>query len=652
MSSPSSAAAAARRLGAIVLALGLLLIAGTGTASAHATLVTSDPADGTSLGVTPPVIRLVFSEPVAVSLVTVMLVDDTGATVGGTPVVADPSDPGAAVIVLPRLAPGAYHLTWRAVDSEDLHVTTGTLVFGVAAAAPAPVSAPVVVPDTAEVIARWLDMVALSIAAGSLAVLAFALPRPPAPAGRGGPPPSPAAPSDMHAAARRRLLVAGLAGALCGLVTSSALLQAQAAGSGASIGAVLATGYGAPWAMRLVAVMALAVVVATRLRWHADGRVATIASIGLVAAIAAIGTSMGHATAGDPAGRPVRLAALTLHVVAAWSWAGGLAALVVVVLPLRHVPGGRSLSRATLRRFWLVATPALALAAVSGLYLSGQLIATPAALVGTLYGQALILKIVVAGGAATLGLLNATALHRSLAAALERARLPTLHLAGQAWLPRRIVLECAGATVVVLAASALAASPPARGPAWDPAPTATGPAAITVPADDLLVVLAVRPNRPGPNFVDVTVLQTRKPAPAPIGQVTIALADTAGKAADAAPAAPLGGGRYQLPAGLMTAPGRWNVTVAVHRQGLPDARVAVPWEVLPATAGAGARADGIGGMPLAPLTTVSATLLAVVLGSVTLLGVGRALTRRRTGSGSAGSSTPSPHPALPKRSPS
>ena len=594
---------------ALPLALLMLVVAGPGVASAHATLVSTNPVDGVTLGTPPTEVRLVFSEPVAVDLVTVGLADGSGSSVDGISVVADPADDTVAVVRLPALDAGAYRLAWKAVDDVDLHVTSGIIVFGVAVAAPERVAGQAASPGIGEVLARWLDLVALAILAGSLMLLAVTLPRR-----------VPSSSDESRRGARRRLLVAALLGTAGAAVTGSALLALQAAATGGTAGAVLGTAYGTAWVARLAVLAVLAALVAARLQGRADGARGDLAALALVAALAGVQAVVGHVAEGAAGEQPVRVAALTAHVFAAWAWAGGLAILVIAVLPMRRRgPEGAAVVRHVLRRFWRIATPGLAVIAVSGVYLAGQFVATPAALSGSTYGQALLVKMGIASIATSLGLLNASTLHHAVAAtpgrlrrSLGRSRPARRSFGGPTWLRRRVVLEAGAALAVVLGASVMAASPPARGPAWDPA-AVVDQAPVAVRVDDLMVLLTVRPNRPGPNFVDVTVYQTRKPAPAPVGQVLVGLSAAAGDAVGERLAASLGDSRYELAGDSLSTAGDWRLAVSVRRPGLPDARVAVPWTVLPAQVASATAAGGFAATPLAPLATAAALILAGVL---------------------------------------
>jgi len=99
-------------------------------------------------------------------------------------------------------------------------------------------------------------------------------------------------------------------------------------------------------------------------------------------------------------------------------------------------------------------------------------------------------------------------------------------------------------------------------------------------ADDLLVSLSVRPNLPGANFLDLSVVSTRRPAPASVEQVIVALRGPNGAAGGQQLAAqPLGGGRYQVASDALSRPGDWQVLVTVRRPGLSDARATLPWSV-------------------------------------------------------------------------
>ena len=129
-----------------VLAIGVALmfvLSTYGIASAHATLVSSDPKAGSWVPTSPARIRLVFSEPIEPSLATLSLVSASGAT-ANIPCAADPHDVHALVATPFTLPSGEYRVVWRIV-SADGHPVGGSYVFGIGTPA-----AGITVPDVAQ----------------------------------------------------------------------------------------------------------------------------------------------------------------------------------------------------------------------------------------------------------------------------------------------------------------------------------------------------------------------------------------------------------------------------------------------------------------------------------------------------------------------
>ncbi|GAB2463508.1 hypothetical protein GCM10007967_17270 [Xylanimonas ulmi] len=131
----------ARALSALLVALlavGAALVGLAAPASAHDRLVSSDPADGTTLDAVPAAVTLTFSEQVLETGTQVVVTAD-GVDVGAQPAQVD----GVTVTApLPPDAPhGAYQVAWRIV-SADGHPVEGSLTFTVAAPAPSPVAEP------------------------------------------------------------------------------------------------------------------------------------------------------------------------------------------------------------------------------------------------------------------------------------------------------------------------------------------------------------------------------------------------------------------------------------------------------------------------------------------------------------------------------
>ncbi|PXW30528.1 UNVERIFIED_CONTAM: hypothetical protein DES50_1074 [Williamsia faeni] len=123
-----------RRIALALSALLLAVLAGFATApvaSAHATLVSSDPADGASLAVGPATVTLTFNEPMQESFPALTVVGPDGhywqsgaPTVTGRTMSAPVSELGPV---------GEYAINYR-VTSADGHPVEGRLTFTLTAA--------------------------------------------------------------------------------------------------------------------------------------------------------------------------------------------------------------------------------------------------------------------------------------------------------------------------------------------------------------------------------------------------------------------------------------------------------------------------------------------------------------------------------------
>lgn len=587
----------ARLLALVVTAWSLLLVL-PAPAEAHAYLVRTDPADGTTLRHAPGQLTLSFSEHVVLEATRVSIVDGDGRAhpVRGlrleTADTGDTEAPATIVVPLPRLADNSYRVSWETLSSDDLHATRGYFVFGVGR----PVHAGAFtepVPRLEESSLRWALLLGVALVLGT-ALLDPAVARHPA-----------------LAAGRRRQRRLALAGALLALAASLLLLLDQASPSGLTPGRLLASGYGARWGWREAGLLALAAAMlgersGTARRWRRGLLVAG-------ALLTVTGTAaLGHAAAGGP----TRLLATSAHVLAVTAWSGGVLALLALL-------GARPASvrpvaelRDVLRSFARPAAACAAIAVVSGIYLASSVVVSVDAAVGTTYGRTLLLKTGLVALMGVAGLVN----HRR---ARGRHDLDV---------PRRsVAVEALLGVAALAAAGVLAAGQPATEPAFlaPPAPTA-GPLAGEV--HDLQEAVDVRPNVPGRNVTSVAVFETRRPSPGPVTGVDLGL----GRRTVAA--TPIGDGHWtatldDVPAGTTV------VEVTVHRAGLPDTTWRRPWVVGHGTPGR---------HPVVSNAPVAGALRALDAALVVLLGTGAVLllrTRRRRRSAVAAPS-PEPAPAL------
>lgn len=577
----ATARAFAARAVVVLTAAAALLVASPSRAQAHAFLTHSSPADGSVLSTAPRTLRLAFSESVVLEATRIDITDGSGRHV--TPAAlrleragageADTEQPSQLVADLPALARGAYRVSWQTLSSDDLHTTSGLLVFGV----DAPVQASPFVeprPRAEEVALRWLLFGCLAAALGGLGTATLYRRR-----------------TDDETGARRCDRVA-VVGAGAGSLTAVALLLNQLAVSDTAMGALFSGSYRVRWSVREAGfVLLLAAALSTPGRASraraAAGRARGLLAVGGAAAAGVGSALLGHSGSGSRLG-PTHWLADAVHLAAAATWSGLLLLAVLVVVPQAR-RGGAATARAVLRGFAVPAAACVGIVVVTGLYLASGLVVSVDAAVLTGYGRTLLLKVALFGLAGLLALVNVRALHGR----------------GHPSVPARTVIAEGVLAVTVLGlAAALTSGQPAREPRFlaQPKP-ATVPIADGVVAD-LQESLALRPNRPGDNHALIDVLDTRRPAPAPITKVLVEVAGrtvTAQRVSD---------GRWSAAVTLDRA-GSTPVRVRVQRPGLAEAVHTYDWTV--GAAASSRAAATVSDAPIAGVLKAVATLLAVAV---------------------------------------
>ena len=367
-----------------LLALLLILLASAGAAFAHAQLVASDPADGAVLAVAPEEIVLTFSEPV--DPLVFRLSDPTGRvemlpTAGS----ASGSDATRLVMKLPSgLVPGTHSLSWR-VTSADGHPIGGGLLFSVGkASARAPNGVSVADPVTSAGLwaSRLLAMTGLVIGVGGAgwAALLFRQRHQHEQTGSGGFPF--VALSLWIGIAATPVWIAfqgfdALGEAATGWVSAevwSAGLTGTAYGRAALVGA---------------AAMVLALV-SLRVR-HLRLR---LGLAGFAFVLAGFATAMaGHAATAPP--RFATVPAITLHMLAAMAWIGGLLPLWEALRASKQPSAARDPAGAALLLFSRLIPFVLAVLVTSGLLLCIVQVQTLSNLLATAYGRVLLAKLAI-----------------------------------------------------------------------------------------------------------------------------------------------------------------------------------------------------------------------------------------------------------------
>ncbi|MFU8874369.1 copper resistance protein CopC [Micromonospora sp. SL4-19] len=532
-------------------------------AAAHAVLIESQPANGTTLTRVPRVALLRFSEDISPEFSNASLLDSTGRTVQGARIATDRRDPRQLVLELPRLAPGTYGIAWRVLAEDDGHTTGGVVVFTVGNRPPGgpALQAFESGDDTPahDVVRRWLGLCLLAGLIGGLAVAAVVL----RPVGTAAAEPVRVA---VEQARRRALTLAAAAGGLAAVVGGADLAvqtyRSGPLGHSAALTLLSDTRWGNLWLAREAVLLALAAL-AVALRSAARVRgPAPWAAAGLLVSVAVTVEALGgHAAALGPA-RTVAVAAVAVHALTACLWLGGVVTLAVV-LARSGGPAARwgDLLRAVGYRFTVLAAVGVAFVVATGLYSAGREVESVSALIDTSYGRLLIAKGVLLSLAGGLGLVNADRLHGRSAA---RSAAPPSR--------RLLAAEAAAGVVLLLLAGALVETPPSR---QSTTPGADVSTAVTESVDDVVVSLTVTPNRPGTNGLTLLAASSRRPPPAEIEGVDVELAG----GSTAVPLREIEPGRYFGTADL-PGPGPVQATAVIHRGG---ARLAVPltWSVPP-----------------------------------------------------------------------
>ncbi len=521
------------RLVALAVVLGALFgaaLLAAAPASAHATVESSDPADGARLPQAPATVTVRFDEAVSLgSLSYLHVVDQQGSRVeSGT--VFHPGGDAVAIRVELRsgLGDGTYTASFRVI-SADSHPVAGVIRFVVG-------NGPLVTGATAGVggaldavraafdAARWTSYAGFALLAGVWLVLSVWH--------RGR--------DDRRA---RRIIWGGWAALVAGTVLEFLLQGPYVAGEGLGhmldgslLDATLHSTYGRAHSVRLV-LLGLGALLLGRLFAALTRRESRLAELAwpLGPGVALTFAVTGHADTTDP--RWLSVLFDTLHLSAMAAWLGGLVLLVAAVLPRREPAE----TAAAVSAVSAVSLGAVAVLAGTGTYAAWRGIGSPDAVVGTTYGRLVVLKGVLFAALIALGWLA----RRSIASRhTERLR-------------RGVLVEVVLGVAVLVATSVLVSQP--RGSEALAASYAK-PVHGVAPLDHgRSAVVSVDPGRHG--LVGVTVEIADAPRAA-------TLAATAALPAKQVGPIPLplradGPGRWVATGVTLPASGRWVVTLTV-----------------------------------------------------------------------------------------
>ncbi len=111
--------------------VGVLSLAGAGSAFAHADLASADPAAGATVKTAPTEVSITFTEEVEPKFSTIQVLDAGGKRVDEGAAHTAPDNEKLLSIGLEPLAPGTYKVIWHATAADDSHKTKGSYEFTV-----------------------------------------------------------------------------------------------------------------------------------------------------------------------------------------------------------------------------------------------------------------------------------------------------------------------------------------------------------------------------------------------------------------------------------------------------------------------------------------------------------------------------------------
>ncbi|MCZ7529499.1 MAG: copper resistance protein CopC [Acidimicrobiia bacterium] len=419
--SRAAAFVVATLFGATVALVSLLVTADP--AGAHAVLVGSDPSPDTRIEESPDQIVLRFTEPVTADLGGVRLFDSDGRRVGlGSTGRLDGADSTVTVDIPGQLDTGGYVVTWRVV-SDDSHPVRGAFTFRVGESEATTtqldeLSSTLLKAEGGSTtvgvlfaVDRAAVFLATTVLFGALAFLLVLWPT-------GRP------------LRRTRWLLwcvwgLGVAASLAAVGLQGAFAEGLPLGdviSSSLIGDVLATRFGRAAAARTLLLVATVPIIlaATRPapegsdgeRKRAPGLLTTLTLLVGLASLLTISVA-GHATTGIVVAGAV--AADVAHLAGIAAWIGGLAVVLVAVLP---GSSGRAMGP-PVTGFSAMAPWAVLLVFLSGSFQTWRQVGSFGALTSTDYGTILIVKLVVFAVLFVVAAMSRRVLHDRVAIAAD-----------------------------------------------------------------------------------------------------------------------------------------------------------------------------------------------------------------------------------------
>ena len=547
--------------------------------SAHANLVSSEPAANSELQEAPDRIIARFTEPIEPLLSSIQVLDSSGRRVDLDNSVVDDLNPLVMSVGVGDISEGTYTVAWTNVSTVDGHRVRGSFVFAVGqplTALPAPdVEQPLLQSPWAPVL-RWLTLLAALAMVGGL-VFETLVTRPVLLARHA--PDTVRASGNAVSSRSMRLVVAAVAlflAASVGHLLLTAIITHEVSFWGAFGGpiwdTITGTDWGGLWAWRMAAALGFgAALVGMRFvgeSWRPAVRVMLIV---LGCAVLWTLTLISHGAATVDI-RNLAIAADFLHLLASAFWVGALFHFALGVGLLRGLPEADRMERLAdaVPRFSVIAALSVAVIVVTGVF-SGWAQVTVTEALNTPYGATLIAKVALVLPLLFLGGIN-------LVWVRPRLRRDTV---AATWLRRFLLGEMALAVLVLAAVGMLTSLEPARQVTSRELAEQQQSLTFSDTVNTDVIGLEVTPGRVGSNDLVVS-LTDRLGSPIDYASevmVRLVYLDS-DLGEDSLAATSLGDGTYIREDAQLSVAGAWQAELVIRRPDAFDARTAFRFETV------------------------------------------------------------------------
>jgi copper transport protein len=534
----------------------------TGIAVAHAELIRSDPAENSTLDTAPSKVTLWFSEPAepAFSQITVLFEDGSTVDAGDTTVFS--SDPTQVSVTLTDQRQGTYIVSWRVLSSADGHITSGAFVFSVGK----PINTAVGSESSSGATTSPLDMAARALtfigqtALVGVLIFRWLIWRPALKA----------AGLDDDVDDRAIKLTRRVVFVILGINAIGAVLtlaaQSQLVGA-----AWLSTRVGRVWIGRAATLIALGVlsedIAAVGRRDRGSIWLNLIVGwLGLQLLFLTTLTSHSASVSTPPI---LPFAADWLHLIGTSLWIGALVQLALIVPQVVKELNAEDRAWLWLKvvvDFSIAGAFGVGLLLITGTYMSFLNVGDWPALLNTVYGQALLIKVFLAGIAMLLGGFNLMVTKPQLDRAVE-ATDESAARSLQRRARRVITLEALVGLSVLVMAGVLTDLPRSK----DPQPSVTaGALQLTQSVESIAAALTIDPARSGQTTFKVQLAQNGQ-AISNAQSVSFRFTYlTRGLGTTKADAAPQPDGSFAASGAYLSLSGLWQIEVAARRTDAPD----------------------------------------------------------------------------------